>query len=66
LCLKALDILDRVFDEDHPHVADVLETLAESHRLSGDETEADRLEKRAARIRVRKRLAYAPRAVTVR
>jgi len=65
LCLRALDILERVFDERHPRVADVLESLATSHRLSGDETEAGRLEKRAEQIRAQNRLNRAPDAVTI-
>jgi len=65
LCLEALNILERIFDEHHPIVADVLETLATSHRLSGDDTEAGRLEKHAERIRAHNRLNSTPDAVTI-
>ncbi len=60
LCGRALDILDNIFDEYHPYVADVLETQVQLNRETGNITEAARLEQRAAEIRVRKRVAYAP------
>ncbi len=60
LCGRALDILENIFDEYHPSVADVLETLVELHRRTGNMTEVARLEERVEEIRVHKRVAYAP------
>ena len=60
LCDRALDILENIFDEYHPYIADVLETQVQLHRKTGNMAEAARLEQRAEEIRVRKRVAYAP------
>lgn len=65
LCRRALDILDGIFDESHPDIADVLETLAESHRLDGNEAEAVRLDKRVERIRAQERIAYTAGGVAI-
>lgn len=45
---------------DHPNVADVLETLVQLHRKTGDTADAARLQQHAGEIRVRKRVANAP------
>jgi hypothetical protein len=60
LCSRALDTLESIFDEHHPNVADVLETLVQLHRKTGNMAEAARLQQRAEEIRVRMRVAYAP------
>ncbi|HUT45826.1 MAG TPA: tetratricopeptide repeat protein [Sedimentisphaerales bacterium] len=65
LCGRALDILENIFDEYHPSVADVLETLVQLHRKTGNMTEVARLEQRVEEIRVHKRVAYAPVAKAV-
>jgi hypothetical protein len=41
-------------------VADVLETLVQLHRETGNMAEVAGLEQRVSEIRVRKRVAYAP------
>jgi tetratricopeptide (TPR) repeat protein len=58
LCRRALDILQSIFDEYHPKVADVLETLVQLHRQTGNIAEAAKLQQRAEEIRVRHRAAY--------
>ena len=60
LCDRALEILENIFDENHPYIADILETQIQLHRETGNTSEAARLEQRAEEIRVRKRVAYAP------
>lgn len=60
LCSRALEILENVFDEYHPGVDDVLETLVQLNRKTGNMTEIVRLEQRAEEMRVHKRVAYAP------
>jgi len=55
-----LDILENIFDEYHPNIADVLENQVQLNRKSGNMTEAARLEQRAEEIRMRKRVVYAP------
>ena len=60
LCGRALEILENIFDEYHPSVADVLETLVQVHRKTGNMTEVVRLEQRVEEIRVYRRIAYAP------
>jgi hypothetical protein len=62
LCRRALDILDGISGEDHPKVADVLETLARLNRKTANVAEAARLEQRVKEIRVPKPVAYAPSA----
>lgn len=65
LCRRALDILGGIFDESHPDIADVLETLAESYRLDGDDAEAVKLDKRVEQMRAQQRFAYAPSGVAI-
>jgi hypothetical protein len=65
LCNKALAVLESVFDEHHPSVADVLETLIKLHRTTGDETKAAPLQQRVEQIRMRERVAYVPTSATV-
>ena len=60
MCGRALEILENVFDEYHPSVADVLETLVQLHRKTGNMTEVARLQQRVEEIRIHKRVAYAP------
>jgi tetratricopeptide (TPR) repeat protein len=60
LCGRALGILENIFNENHPYIADVLETQIQLYRKTGNMTEAARLEQRAEEIRVRRRVAYAP------
>jgi tetratricopeptide (TPR) repeat protein len=60
LCDRALEILENIFDEYHPSVADVLETLVQLHRQTGNMTEVVRLQQRMEKIRIHKSAAYAP------
>ena len=46
-------------------MADVLETLVQLHRKTGNMTEVAKLEQRVEEIRVHKRVAYAPIAKAV-
>ena len=57
---RALDILEGVFNDYHPRIADVLETLAQLRSETGDVAEASRLQQRAKDIRVRQRVDSAP------
>jgi tetratricopeptide (TPR) repeat protein len=60
LCRRALDIFESIFDKYHPNVADVLETLVQLHRETGNMAEVAALEQRVEEIRVRKLVSYAP------
>jgi hypothetical protein len=60
-----LDILENIFDEYHPNIADVLETQVQLNRETGNMTDAARLEQRAEDIRMRNKVAYAPIAKAV-
>lgn len=60
LCRRALDILDGLFDEHHPRIADVLETLSQLRRAAGDPAEAARLQQRAKDIRLYRGLDSTP------
>ena len=53
LCVRALDIRERVYDRDHPDVATSLHTLASLYRLQGCFAEAKPLFMRAIEIRER-------------
>jgi tetratricopeptide (TPR) repeat protein len=66
LCDRALVILENIFDEYHPRVADVLETLIQLHRQTGDMNEVVSLQQRIEKIRIQKSAAYAPIAKAVR
>ncbi len=54
LCRRALNVLDGVSDQAHPKTADVLETLVQLSRRSGNAKEVARLEQRVEEIRVPK------------
>lgn len=54
LCHRALNILEGVSDQAHPKTADVLETLVQLNRKSGNTKEVARLEQRVEEIRVPK------------
>jgi len=60
LCQKSLDMLESIFDDYHPNVANVLETLAGLYRDKGQTARAAELEQRIEEIRGRKRVAYVP------
>jgi len=62
LCRRALNILEGISDQAHPRTADVLETLVQLNRTSGNAKEVARLEQRVEEIRVPKPAAYAPAA----
>jgi hypothetical protein len=53
-------MLESIFDEYHPNVADVLETQVQLNRETGNITEAARLQQRAEDIRMRNKVTYAP------
>ena len=65
LCLKALNLFERLFGEDHPRVAEVLETLVQLHRKTGNATEVARLQQRMKEIRERRHVAYLTTANTI-
>jgi len=65
LCGRALEIFENIFDEYHPSVVDVLETLVQLHRKTGNMTEVVRLQQRVEEIRMHRRVAYAPVAKAV-
>ncbi len=54
LCRKALTVLEAVSDRTHPGTADVVETLVQLNRRSGNTKEVARLEQRVEEIRVPK------------
>jgi tetratricopeptide (TPR) repeat protein len=60
LCRRALNVLEGISDQAHPQTADVLETLVQLNRRSGNANEVARLEQRVEEIRVLKPAAYAP------
>jgi tetratricopeptide (TPR) repeat protein len=57
---RALNVLEGIFDEYHPRVADVLEILAQLRRETGEVTEAARLQQRAKDIRLRQQIDDGP------
>jgi tetratricopeptide (TPR) repeat protein len=65
LCGRALEILENIFGEYHPSVVDVLETLVQLHRETGNMKEVVRLQQRVEEIRVHRRVAYVPVAKAV-
>ncbi len=54
LCRRALTVLEAVSDRAHPETADVLDTLVQLNRTSGNIKEVARLEQRVEEIRVPK------------
>jgi lipopolysaccharide biosynthesis regulator YciM len=48
---RSLKILEKAFGPDHPHVATVLENMAELYKKMGKEDEVKRFEERAKKIR---------------
>ncbi len=60
LCRKALTVLEGSSGQAHPRTSDVLETLVQLNRTSGNTKEVARLEQRVEEIRVPKPAAYAP------
>ena len=60
LCSSAIDILENVFDRDHPAVAEVLKTMMQLHYALGEETRAQELAQRIEEIRTRSMTALAP------
>jgi len=65
LCRRALDILEGVSDQAHPRTANVLETLVQLNRRSGNAKEVARLEQRVEEIRVLKPAVYTPAAKSI-
>ena len=65
LCDRALVIIENIFDESHPRLAGVLETLVQLNNQTGDMKEAVRLQQRMEKIRAHKSVAYAPIAKAV-
>ncbi|MHC4388146.1 MAG: tetratricopeptide repeat protein, partial [Planctomycetota bacterium] len=51
---------ENVLDADHPYVAQVLETMARLHYLTGNLDEALKLAQRAQKIRAAKQIAFGP------
>ncbi|MHC4185351.1 MAG: tetratricopeptide repeat protein, partial [Planctomycetota bacterium] len=60
LCSRALSTLENIFDENHPCVAEVLETMAQLQHEVGDTAEAAKLKRRVEEIRASKQVAYKP------
>jgi len=54
-CRRALNILEGISDRAHPRTADVLETLVQLNRTSGNTKEVARLEQRVQEIRIPER-----------
>lgn len=65
LCRRALTVLEGISDQAHPRTADVLETLVQLNRTSGNAKEVARLEQRVEEIRVPKPATYAPAAKSI-
>ena len=66
LCVRALGILENIFDENHPNIADVLETQVRLSHETGNMTDAARFEQRAEKIRMRQRVVSAPIAKAIK
>jgi tetratricopeptide (TPR) repeat protein len=60
LCSRALDTLENIFDENHPCVAEVLETMVQLQQRVGNTAEAAKLEARVEQIRELRQVAYEP------
>ena len=58
LCRGALTTLENVFDENHPNVAEVLETMAHLHHRSGAVGKATKLRRRIEQIHASNQAAH--------
>jgi len=55
-----LNVLENIFDQNHPNVAEVLETMAQLHHKAGNAIEVAKLAQHLEQSCVQRQAAYEP------